>query len=89
MNNDVTKYVADWFSRSDDDLVLVKLILEKGTGSPNLACFHAQQAAEKYLKGFWPITICTSEKFTIWRFCSKIVRKSMPLWQSCRMTQDS
>ena len=52
MNNDVTKYVADWFSRSDDDLVLVKLILEKGTGSPNLACFHAQQAAEKYLKGF-------------------------------------
>ncbi|MFY9462844.1 MAG: HEPN domain-containing protein, partial [Candidatus Sungiibacteriota bacterium] len=47
-----TKYVQNWFARGDDDLALVKLILEKGTGSPNLACFHAQQAAEKYLKGF-------------------------------------
>lgn len=48
----VTKYVSDWFARADDDMVLVKLILDKGIGSPNLACFHAQQAAEKYLKGF-------------------------------------
>lgn len=47
-----TKYVESWLARGDDDLVLVKLILEKGTGSPNLACFHAQQAAEKYLKGY-------------------------------------
>lgn len=52
MNEKISKYIMDWFSRGDDDLVLVKLILEKGTGSPNLACFHAQQAAEKYLKGF-------------------------------------
>ena len=52
MNNDMTKYVADWLARGDDDLALIKLILEKGTGSPNLACFHAQQAGEKYLKGF-------------------------------------
>ena len=47
-----TKYVQNWFARAEEDLALVILILKKGTGSPNLACFHAQQAAEKYLKGF-------------------------------------
>lgn len=48
----ITNYVKNWFARGDDDLALVKIILEKGSGSTNLACFHAQQAAEKYLKGF-------------------------------------
>jgi len=37
--------------RADDDIMTVQLLLERG-GSPNAACFHAQQAAEKYLKGF-------------------------------------
>lgn len=50
--NKITKYVRAWFARADDDLSLVKLILDKKTGSPNLACFHTQQAAEKYLKGY-------------------------------------
>ena len=48
----ITHYVQSWFARADEDLALVNLVLEKGTGSPNLACFHTQQAAEKYLKGF-------------------------------------
>lgn len=52
MNKEASKYVEGWFARGNDDLALVELILEKGTGSVNLACFHAQQAAEKYLKGF-------------------------------------
>jgi len=47
-----TNYVKSWFTHGDEDLVLVKIILEKEIGSTNLACFHAQQAAEKYLKGF-------------------------------------
>ena len=47
-----TDYIKQWFARGDEDLALVNLILEHGSGSPNLACFHAQQAAEKYLKGF-------------------------------------
>ncbi|MBI3335454.1 MAG: HEPN domain-containing protein [Candidatus Portnoybacteria bacterium] len=46
-----TKYVISWFTRANEDLDTVRLLLEKG-GSSNLACFHAQQAAEKYLKGF-------------------------------------
>jgi HEPN domain-containing protein len=47
-----TNYVKSWFARGDDDITLVQLIIEKEIGSANLACFHAQQAAEKYFKGF-------------------------------------
>lgn len=47
----ITKYVENWFARAEEDLNAVRLLLKKG-GSSNLACFHAQQAVEKYLKGF-------------------------------------
>lgn len=47
----ITKYVESWFARAQEDLNAVGLLLKKG-GSSNLACFHAQQAVEKYLKGF-------------------------------------
>lgn len=47
----LTKYVKDWLSRAEEDLVVVELALKEG-GLPNPICFHAQQAAEKYLKGF-------------------------------------
>ncbi len=50
-NQAVTKYVADWFARADEDLDVAQLILEKERPY-NPACFHEQQAAEKYLKGF-------------------------------------
>lgn len=48
----MTKYVKDWFLRADDDLLLIKTMLKENSFSPNPLCFHAQQAAEKYLKGF-------------------------------------
>lgn len=51
MNDKVSKYVADWFLRGDDDLNTVQRLLET-EGIPNIICFHAQQAAEKYLKAF-------------------------------------
>ena len=47
----VTKYVADWLARASEDLDVVALLLRE-QGSANTACFHAQQAAEKLLKGF-------------------------------------
>lgn len=47
----ITKYVESWLARAEEDLNAAELLLKKD-GSPNLACFHAQQAAEKYLKGF-------------------------------------
>lgn len=47
----VTKYVENWLARAHEDLAAGWLLLDK-SDSANLACFHAQQAAEKYLKGF-------------------------------------
>jgi HEPN domain-containing protein len=47
----ITKYVRDWFARGDDDIRAAEILL-KEQGAPNTICFHAQQAAEKYLKGF-------------------------------------
>ena len=50
-NQEITKYVADWFARADEDLDVARLILNEERPY-NPACFHEQQAAEKYLKGF-------------------------------------
>jgi HEPN domain-containing protein len=47
----ITKYVRDWFARGNDDIRAAEILL-KGQGTPNTICFHAQQTAEKYLKGF-------------------------------------
>jgi len=41
----------EWIRFADDDEGLIKIALrEKGPANP--ICFHAQQIAEKYLKGF-------------------------------------
>lgn len=47
----MTEYVKSWFLRADDDLRTSQILLEEN-GTPNIICFHAQQAGEKYLKGF-------------------------------------
>jgi len=48
----LTDYVKNWFMRADEDLALIEVTLKEETVSPNSICFHAQQAGEKYLKGF-------------------------------------
>lgn len=40
-----------WFRKGDSDLAAARLVAA-GAGPYDTACFHAQQAAEKYLKGF-------------------------------------
>lgn len=47
-----TDYVKNWFARADEDLNLIETILKEEKISSNIICFHAQQAGEKYLKGF-------------------------------------
>ena len=42
-----------WFRKGDSDLATARLVAA-GAGPYDTACFHAQQAAEKYLKGFLP-----------------------------------
>ena len=41
-----------WFAKADDDLVLARRALGPDRPLPDLACYHAQQCAEKYLKGY-------------------------------------
>jgi len=43
--------VRGWFLKGDSDLNAARLVTS-GVGPYDTACFHAQQAAEKYLKGF-------------------------------------
>lgn len=42
---------AGWFRKADSDLTTAQLVLSS-EGPYDTACYHAQQAAEKYLKGF-------------------------------------
>lgn len=46
----ITDYVKNWFKRADEDLSLIEVLLKEESFSPNPICFHAEQAAEKYLK---------------------------------------
>ena len=48
----ITNFTKNWFRRADDDLNAAEAILKNLKLSSNLACFHSQQVAEKYLKGF-------------------------------------
>ena len=41
-----------WFAKADDDLELARRALGPDRPLPALAGFHAQQCAEKYLKGY-------------------------------------
>ena len=43
--------VERWLAFARDDLCVARLILDQPDGVPRHACFHAQQSAEKALKG--------------------------------------
>ncbi|MBT9148020.1 MAG: hypothetical protein DDT32_01789 [Syntrophomonadaceae bacterium] len=44
------KYPNNWFDFAADDIKSGEILLREGMY--NMVCFHAQQAAEKALKGF-------------------------------------
>ena len=48
--NDKVPLARGWFRKADSDLLTGNRLLESG-GPFDTACFHAQQAIEKYLKG--------------------------------------
>ncbi len=48
-NKDVAKR---WFSKGNNDLIAGNFILAMPNPPTDTICFHGQQAAEKYLKGF-------------------------------------
>ena len=42
----------NWFEKADQDLEIARRALEPGKPLPGIARYHAQQCAEKYLKGY-------------------------------------
>ncbi|MCI4625206.1 MAG: HEPN domain-containing protein [Candidatus Magnetoovum sp. WYHC-5] len=44
--------VRAWFKRADNDLRAAEMAFTLESPLYDIACFHAQQCAEKYLKGF-------------------------------------
>ncbi|MCW5982021.1 MAG: HEPN domain-containing protein [Bryobacteraceae bacterium] len=45
--------VREWIEKAESDLKNTALVLRAGQGCPtDTVCFHAQQCAEKYLKGY-------------------------------------
>ena len=42
----------DWFEKADQDLEMARRALGPERPLPGMACYHAQQCAEKYLKGY-------------------------------------
>lgn len=41
-----------WFNKGNNDLIAGEYILSMPNPPVDIVCFHSQQAAEKYLKGF-------------------------------------
>lgn len=42
----------DWFAKAEQDLEMARRAMNAGNPLPAMACYHCQQCAEKYLKGF-------------------------------------
>ena len=47
-----TRPEVDWFAKADQDLEMARRALVPDQPLPAMACYHAQQCAEKYLKGY-------------------------------------
>ena len=46
------EYVDEWFKHADTDFVVAEHLLTLHPQPLDIICFHCQQAAEKYLKGY-------------------------------------
>ena len=52
MNSDLSDYIKKWLEKAEHDMEAAKLIIEMKPVILDIACFHCQQAVEKYLKAF-------------------------------------
>lgn len=46
------KYVLEWFRLADNDLTVAEFTLANYPAMYEIICYHCQQSAEKYLKGY-------------------------------------
>jgi HEPN domain-containing protein len=52
MNRDPSESAKAWLDKGDSDLRSARVLLHATPPELDVVCFHSQQAAEKYLKGF-------------------------------------
>lgn len=52
MNDDKLEVVTAWFRKAENDLINAENTMKMENPPYDTVCFHAQQCAEKYLKGF-------------------------------------
>ena len=52
MKDDIKDYIQKWLIKAEHDLLNAQTVVEHNPIILDTACFHCQQAAEKYLKSF-------------------------------------
>ena len=52
MNNDLKAYIGQWLTKAEHDLLNAQTVIVHNPLILDTACFHCQQAVEKYLKAF-------------------------------------
>jgi HEPN domain-containing protein len=52
-SDEIHRLARQWVTRAEEDLLTAEHTMTLGEGCPfSTVCFHSQQCAEKYLKGF-------------------------------------
>jgi HEPN domain-containing protein len=50
MNKEKSEYIKNWLFRANEDIAVIKNLIESGVEYyTSTICFHAQQASEKFL----------------------------------------
>lgn len=52
MKDDKLNIVRSWFRKAENDLINAENTMKMETPPTDTVCFHSQQCAEKYIKGF-------------------------------------
>lgn len=73
--SDPADLARGWLRKGDSDLATARLVVTSA-GPYNTACFHAQQAAEKYLKGFLSFV---GQPFPLTHNLEELERRALPL----------
>jgi HEPN domain-containing protein len=84
---DKLKWVKAWFQKGENDLIAARMIIQNPDPPTDTICFHAQQCAEKYLKGYLTLHNIEVEKthdlVSLNNRCSEIDTQFKTLAEAC------
>lgn len=52
MSRETNEYILKWFEKADHDLMAAQVVIDLRPLILDVACFHCQQAVEKYFKAY-------------------------------------